>query len=650
MALYLDVVFNLPVEGAFTYSLPDDLSCTEGMRVQAPFRSRELRGVVISVHSDKPEADFAIKPITKVLDTEPLADKEYLRLGEWMAGMYMCTLGEALSAMLPAGKREKDTGFIDSYGQDEAENIILAPQQKEALEKIFSKPPGITYLYGVTGSGKTEVYLRAAQKILDSGKGVIYCVPEISLTHQIIASVKHRFGSSVAVLHSSLTPSERLAHWKRLFRGEAKIAVGARSAVFAPIRDLGLIIIDEEHESSYKSGRTPRYHARQVAMKRGSLSHAHVIMGSATPSAEAYYLMGKGTIHGIELPERLSGGLLPEISIVDMKKEKAPFSKLLIREIEKTAAEGRQTILFLNRRGFSYFFHCRSCGYEMTCGSCSVSLTYHRDKNRMICHYCGYSTDPISVCPSCGSLDVGYGGFGTEKIEEEMNALFPRLRIERLDTDSAGKKGTMKKTLDSFRKGEIDVLLGTQMVAKGLNFPGAKLVGIILADTGLQLPDFRASERAFSLMVQVAGRAGRYMPDGKVIVQTYRPGNPAVIFAAKHDIKGFFNYEFETRRLLAFPPFTRLFRIVFRGRKKGNVSRSASLFAENLQAELGKAAAILGPAECPISMIAKNYRFHIIIRTTEFQLIHRKIAGILKLRDVPPGVYREIDIDPVSIM
>ena len=352
------------------------------------------------------------------------------------------------------------------------QDFTLSPGQREAVEGILKESQGLFYIHGITGSGKTEVFLTAAERLMDQGQGVIYLVPEISLTRQLTAEVDARFGPGTAILHSRLTPSQRYSEWLRILSGEARLVIGARSAVFAPVSNLGLIIVDEEHEGSYKLEATPRYHARQVAMYRAVRESARVVMGSATPSLEAYHLCRQGGMTLFNLTERLAGGNIPEISVVDMKNREGGLSRELVKEIQETKRLGKQTILFLNRRGFSYFFHCKSCGYEMVCRNCSVNLTYHKNRGRMVCHYCGYSQPPLEVCPECGSLDVGYSGFGTELVEEEVARLFPDLKVARLDTDTARKKGALETVLEDFRSGKTDILLGTQMVAKGLNFPG----------------------------------------------------------------------------------------------------------------------------------------------------------------------------------
>ncbi len=647
--MFAQVVFNLPANGSFTYEIPDTTACVPGVRVVAPFGSRTLTGFVLSVSEERGEGDFAIKPIERVVDREPLFSGTHTDLARWMEGMYLCSLGEAISAMIPSGKRESDLPVFP----DETEAYVphgQSDEQKAAVGEVVDGSGSLYYLYGMTGSGKTEVYLSAAERILERGRGVIYLVPEISLTHQLIRHLQSRFGGKIAVLHSHLTPSQRLLQWTRILHGEARFVVGARSAVFAPVGDLGLIVIDEEHEGSYKSGSTPRYHARQVAMKRCAMSGARLLMGSATPSVEAYHLMAQGTLKRLDLRKRLSGGKPPEIDVVDMKKEGGTISRLLAARIREVKNEGKQSILFLNRRGFSYFFHCRSCGYEMKCRRCSVSLTYHKAKGRMICHYCGLTEKPVDVCPECGSLDVGYSGFGTELVEEEIRRMFPDLSVARLDTDTTVKRGSMKKVLEDFEAGRIDLLLGTQMVAKGLNFPGVKLVGIVLADTTLHLPDFRAPERTFALVVQVAGRAGRYSTDGTVIIQTYKPENDAIRYAASDNPEEFYPAELAMRREMGFPPFSRLFRIVFRGKDRARTEEASEAFARELVSMGVREGECLGPAEAPIAIIAGNYRFQLTIRSARFGQPHGALSRLYREYRFPSGVYAEIDVDPVSLL
>jgi primosomal protein N' (replication factor Y) len=647
----VDVVFNLPIHQKFTYAVPEGLDITTGYRVLAPFGSRRLTGYVVGGSATPPPGVPEIKQIQRPVDKRPLFDQRLLELAGWLSDMYLCSLGEALATMLPGGRREVEP---EEMGGDLAvsKDITLSAHQRGAIDSICAADGGVFYLHGVTGSGKTEVFLQVSREMLRRGRGVIYLVPEISLTHQVIDVFQAFLDQPVAVLHSGLTPSQRLKTWLDLLDGNVGLVIGARSAVFAPVADLGLIIIDEEHEGSYKSGTTPRYHARQVAMHRGRSENAVLVMGSATPSLEAFHYMRTGKLERLSLPERLSGGSMPAVRIQDLNGESVPLSKALIQEIRRTHEEGRQSILFLNRRGFSYFFHCRSCGYEMKCRNCSVSLTFHKNKNSMVCHYCGYRSRPVAVCPECGSMEVGYSGFGTERIEEEIQRLFPELTVRRVDTDSVRNKLRLKEILNEFHAGRIDILLGTQMVAKGLNFPGVKLVGIISADTGLQLPDFRAAERTFDLIVQVSGRAGRFHPDGKVLVQTYLPNNETIHLAARADLDTFYKKELEARKALGFPPFTRLIRLVFRARSAAGSRGAAAAFARSLQAADPGASGmeVLGPVECPLSVIAGNHRNHLIFRSNNFRNLHTLVRRSLERFQVPAGVYVEVDVDPVSLL
>jgi primosomal protein N' (replication factor Y) (superfamily II helicase) len=647
MSRFVELAFNLPVKKLFTYGVPEGGAAPIGVRVTVPFGSRSLTGMVVAERTEAP-AGVEVKQVKRVVDTRPLFDAKVLALAGWMARMYMCSLGEALSAMIPTGRREGETDELPL--EDEPPGYMLAEQQLSAIKTIAEQGTGSCYLFGVTGSGKTDVFLQSAQDAVSRGRGVIYLVPEISLTHQVVQRCGALFHDRLAILHSSLTPSQRLKEWCRVLDGQVDVVIGARSAIFAPFANLGLIIIDEEHEGSYKSGTTPRYHARQVAMYRAAQEQAMLLMGSATPSLEAWHRMSQGKLTALRLPARLSGGTMPAIEVVDMRRQQGPLSGRLIDELGRCHAEGRQSILFLNRRGFSYLFHCRSCGYEMACAHCSVSLTYHKERERMVCHYCGFSTAPITVCPTCGSLDVGYSGYGTEGIEEELQRQFPRMVIRRIDTDAVKKKKVLREALADFREGRTHVLIGTQMVAKGLNFPGVKLVGIVNADTGFQLPDFRAAERTFSLLVQVSGRAGRSLPDGKVLIQTFRPAAPAIVMAREGRLEEFYTLELENRRQLAFPPFCRLLRLVVRGRNRQKTLDAIGALTRALQDRCGEAGEMLGPAECPLARISGNYRYQTIVRTTRFTEAHARVSAALDDFHAPSGVYVEVDVDPQALL
>lgn len=679
MKKFLQVVLNIPLNQAFTYldcENPENKSRV-GFRADLKFGNRRMTGFVVSesesLPADCPVEESKIRPILRILDEEPLFNEEIIELANWVSRYYLCSTGEALSAMLPGGKRETDAGgfsFLEDSPDTKART--LSEEQKQAVDEILDSEPSsnLHYLYGATGTGKTEVFMQVCERLLACGKGVIYLVPEIGLTKQVIEAVVSRFTqkhspNTVAVLHSGLTPSQKLSEWRRILNREARIVIGARSAVFAPVPDLGMIIIDEEHDGSYKSGNTPRYHARQVAMYRCCKKKIPLLMGSATPSVEAWHLMESGGIKKHVLTRRLAGGAMPQIKCVNLSglSIDGAISPVLQKEIEATLAEKRQTILFLNRRGFTHFFRCNSCGFELKCKNCSVSLTFHKTEKRLRCHYCGYSLAPPQTCPECGSLDVGYSGFGTEFIETEVKAKFPNARVVRVDTDSLNHKGELTEKLDAFKKGEYDIMLGTQMVAKGLNFPNLKLVGVVLADTGLHMPDFRAAERTFALITQVAGRAGRFFPDGKVLVQTYCPDSEPIAYAVAGKTNEFYESEVKTREMLNFPPFARILRMVFRAPSENQAVSGAKGAASILDKILYGAKSnpsrmqeaalhteILGPAECPLSKIAANYRQQIILRGPSVSLLQYMASTFIANFKAPGEVYIEYDVDPVSLL
>ncbi len=657
MSKFAHLVLDLPLKQSFTYAIPLEMesSVFVGVRVVVPFGKREMTGYVIDV-TDSFEVTYEVKDIKRVIDKLALYGKPSVSLALWMSRFYLCSQGEALSMMIPGGRRDSSTPALAVEDDATISCVMnLSSDQQIAIDAILAAKDAMFYLYGITGSGKSEVFLRCTEAMIEQGKAVIYLVPEITLTHQLARQVTNRFANKVAILHSALTPSQRLSQWKRIKSGEVLFAIGARSAVFAPFENLGMIILDEEHENSYKSGNTPRYHARQVAQQRCREEGALLVMGSATPSLEAWSMMKKGQVKALRLDSRVGGGVPPKVRVVDMQGEKHTISKKLLVEIKAVLARKKQVILFLNRRGFSYFFHCKSCGYDMQCPHCSVSLTFHQDKGEMVCHYCGYRRKPIQVCPECHSLDVGYSGFGTEMVEQDVRMFFPQASIQRLDTDSAKDKKHMKEVLDQFRKGEVDILLGTQMVAKGLNFPGVELVGIVLADSGMNIPDFRAQERTFSLLMQVSGRAGRYNDQGQVIIQTFHPDNAAVVYAQHREVDAFFDQELSMREETGFPPHTRLINLVLRGRNKEKVSTEAdkleSLFEAAIASYKGEGSpSVLCNSECPLEKIASNWRHHLLVMGEDASSAHKVVSHVLDHYSAPSGIYIEVDIDPLQML
>ena len=670
MTLYLDVAVNVPLNQTFTYKPPLDFVTNDrspemlkktlfGRRLEVRFGNRKLIGFVVGIRtelgSDIPVPEEKIRPATRFVDDEPLLTSDLVQIAKWMSRFYLAPIGEAVCSMVPSGKRETETpSFSFQEDADSFEKKELSMEQRQAVRGILGGAQDTTlhYLYGMTGSGKTEVFLSAAEEVLAKDKGVIYLVPEISLTPQVARAVTARFGNTAAILHSSLTPSQRLGEWKRILRREARVVVGARSAVFAPVPDLGLIIIDEEHDGSYKAGSSPRYHARQVAMYRTHMQRIPLVMGSATPSVEAWNGMQEGTIMRHSLTRRLAGGAMPRIESVNLSREggEGALSRTLVSSIKKTLAAKRQVILFLNRRGFTHFFRCTSCGFELTCKNCSVALTYHKAEKRLRCHYCGYSLSPPQHCPSCGSYDVGYSGFGTEYIEAEVRAKFPHARIVRIDTDSVSHKGELQLKLDTFKQGGYDILLGTQMVAKGLNFPKVQLVGVVLADTALHLPDFRAAERTFSLITQVAGRAGRFFPDGEVIVQSYSPDREPIALAVANNPEAFYQSELAQRKVLRFPPFARLVRFVFRSQVPNAAEAAAEEAARILASCKEPGTDILGPAECPLHQIGGSWREQILLRGENMGKLQAMAKKLAWDHAPPKNVHIEVDVDPVNML
>ncbi len=534
-------------------------------------------------------------------------------------------------------------------------------------EKLASTPrPEVRtfLLHGVTGSGKTEVYLQAIAHALARGKGAIVLVPEISLTPQTVERFKARFSSGplqtlVAVLHSHLSTGERHDEWHKIRQGRARIAIGARSAIFAPVDPLGLIIVDEEHEHTYKQEEAPRYHARDVAIMRGQMEGATVVLGSATPSLESFYNCGKGKYRLLELPERADDKKMPVVRIVDMRqtvrvgKSIPIFSPQLKEAIGLRLERKEQVILFLNRRGYSSSLQCPRCGYIAGCPNCSVSLSYHRHEQQLSCHICGHHDKVPTVCPNqaCRNPEIRYAGLGTQRVEETLCKLFPHARTVRMDSDALKRKEDYRRILTDFRVGKIDILLGTQMIAKGLHFPNVTLVGIIYADLALHQPDFRASERTFQLLTQVAGRAGRGDVEGEVFVQAFTPFHPSIQFARRHDFIGFYEQELGFRQQLKYPPISRVALLTLKGRNEEKVKFSA----DHIRRELDKLLAgwedliVAGPAPAPLTRAETYYRYQMMLRTQRMTALSRRLAELMQTQTLPEDVTLSVDIDPVDL-
>src|SRR5438093_6698069 len=543
-------------------------------------------------------------------------------------------------------------------------NLVLNEEQSRALKEVtqaLDSPENARpiLLHGVTGSGKTEIYLQAIRATLDYGRTAIVLVPEISLTPQTVERFKGRFAEAqdaVAVLHSHLSQGERHDEWHKIHSGRARIVIGARSAVFAPLKNLGLIVVDEEHETTYKQEEAPRYHARDVAVVRAKIEKCVVVLGSATPSLESYYNAVRGKYLLATLSQRIDEKQMPIMRIVDLRQERrkekaiAILSEKLRAAIADRLDKREQTILFLNRRGFSTSLLCSDCGEARNCPNCSVALTFHRHIARLSCHLCGHTAAVPKQCPACGQDALIYAGFGTEKVESTVAQIFPKATVRRMDADSMTRKEAYRETLRNFRTGKIDILVGTQMIAKGLHFPNVTLVGIINADLALHLPDFRAGERTFQLLTQVAGRAGRGETSGEVFVQTYTPFSPSIQFARHHDFAGYFQQELEFRERCDFPPFKHAILITVRSAHEGRAKLSAETLQRRLKEALPKEF-ILGEATpAPLEKLQSQFRFHILLRSEAIMHLSRLVRETLDRLPFPEDVTVTVDVDPYQLL
>lgn len=513
-------------------------------------------------------------------------------------------------------------------------------------------------IHGVTGSGKTEIYLQAIEHVLQKGQEAIVLVPEISLTPQMVERFKGRFGSQVAVLHSGLSVGEKFDEWRKIHRKEVSVVVGARSAVFAPFENLGILIIDEEHESSYKQEDNPRYHARDVAIYRGQHFNCPVILGSATPSLESYARAKKGVYTLLSLLERVNQQAMPEVNIVDMREElrtgnRSMFSHALFEKMKERLEKGEQIVLFLNRRGYSTFVMCRDCGYVAMCESCDISLTYHRSQHMLRCHYCGHEERMITTCQACESEHVRYFGTGTQKVEEELGKLLPEARVIRMDVDTTRRKGSHEKLLTAFGEGKADILLGTQMIAKGLDFPNITLVGIIAADSMLHLPDFRSAERTYQLLEQVSGRAGRHQLQGEVIVQTYTPEHYSIELLKEHDYVRFFEREMWQRKISGYPPYYYLTLINISHQELTRVITVTEKIANFLREHVSDEAIVLGPVASPIVRMKDRYRYQCVIKYKNEPKLTKLLEEIKQhyVKEIAKGDLQiNIDMNPYMFM
>lgn len=709
----LDRVIGV-LDHPFTYRVPDSLEhdLQVGHWVSVPLGRAEAHGVVHRVYEgeDGPQ----LKPIAGLVLPEPVLTPSLLELADWMSDAYLCYRAQAVRAMVPTSVRQdrgarpkvlwyrtvgtrvgrpslKQTVFeyVAEHGPIDRRTVLdvfpnagtalralvaeealevlnrvperdfqaseghaLTPDQAMVLSTIRAAQETRWLLEGVTGSGKTEVYLSLIQDALQDGKQALALLPEIALTPQTVSRFRERFGNGVAVWHSGLSSGERRLTWEAVRAHEVSVVVGARSAVFLPFAELGLIVLDEEHEPSYKQDEHPRYHTREVALKRGQQEGARVILGSATPSLETRFAADSGSIGYVRLPSRVLGRLLPAVQVVDMREElrggnRDIFSGILKSALEETLAAREQAILFLNRRGFASFVLCRSCGQAVECPECSVSMTFHQRENRLLCHYCERTAPVPKQCPECGSDKIRHFGAGTERVVDDVARLFPEARIVRADRDTLTRPQDYADLYHQFFRGEADVLVGTQMIAKGMDFPRVTLVGVVAADTALHLPDFRSAERTFQLLVQAGGRSGRSERGGRVVVQTYNPDHYAVQWASRHDYGQFYQDEIEYRKATGYPPFTDLWLLVFEGSDLDEVRRDAEAVARELR-QSGLEEQVLGPAPAPLAKVRGNFRFHLLIKQDRSQSESDISTRLRALQAQRPGI--NITRDPYFMM
>ena len=552
---------------------------------------------------------------------------------------------------------EKRRRFRDPYRQVAGEKTehILTPAQRTAVASIRNSQEAVTLLHGVTGSGKTEIYLTMIAEELRAGRSAIFLVPEISLTPQMLSQLRARFGRSAAILHSGLSAGERFDEWMRLREGDAKIAIGARSAVFAPVENIGVIIIDEEHDGSYSSESSPRYNTFDVALLRAKRNGCKLILGSATPSVETYMKAKNGEYHLVKLTNRINARPMPDVNIVDMRREvrrgnPSPFSRMLKEKLERCLEGGNQAILFLNRRGYSQTVICRDCGYVAKCENCDVSLTYHSEENCLKCHYCGAKYHMLPACPECGGTHIRYVGTGTQKIEGELKSLYPSARILRMDNDTTNGKEGHYKILKQFSERKADILVGTQMVAKGHDFPAVTLVGILDADMSLHFSDYRSGERTFQLVTQVAGRSGRAEEKGEVVLQTFDPDNYILRFATQYDYEGFYEHEIAMRAATMFPPFAKIVRVMVSG---GNEKETLSALKEvydrlnGVYREHSESFLIFNKMHAPIKYIKNSFRYQVLMRLTDASVLKEIYAACAEVK--PKNVLVWVEENPANL-
>lgn len=643
----------------FDYKISDEMvgTVTLGQMVTVPFGvgNKFVDGFIVGL---KEKSEFkGLKSIKAIKNDGYALGEDEMKLAKWISRTYYCNLGCTLNLFFTdktkaRSKKENEINLVDDFVANDEQQFAIDRITKNIENRKFNE----ILLNGVTGSGKTEVYIQSIRKFIDSGFGAIVLVPEISLTPQTVKRFVERLGDKVAVFHSRLNNGQKYDEWLKVKEGRAKVVVGARSALFMPVNNLGIVVIDEEHDSSYKSGQTPYYHAREVAEELCKIKNATLVLGSATPDISTYYKAKSGEIELIELTKRTNSKALPDVKIIDMREElvagnKTIFSRKLYEEIKKNLSKKEQTILFLNRRGYSTFVSCRKCGFVAKCRNCNIALTYHMETNKLVCHYCGAKYNNPEVCPVCREKYIKYFGIGTQKIENAVNKIFPEASVIRMDLDTTSKKDSHQAILDKFKNENIDILIGTQMIAKGHDFPNVTLVGVMAADTSLNGNDFRCGERTFDLLTQVSGRAGRGEKSGRVIVQTYECDNYSIVSAKEQDYKKFYEQEIILREQLNYPPFYDITLINVAGEDERKVIEDSIIIREAFENVLKEkeGVIVLKEVPSPISKIKNKYRFRIIIKNLKGVEIKEEVNSVLSGKGLDK-VSSEftVDFNPVS--
>lgn len=670
--MIVDVAIPVRVSNSFHYLIDDDSGqlLSRGSVVSVPFGSRKAYGFVVGFPEKAEIENSKLKNILEILVSNPVFDEPMFQFLKWVSDYYCHPLGEVIATAIPKAfwapkknskRRVKNqTEKIENLSSEQ--RFDLNPEQKTAVDSILDPGEHRPYLlHGVTGSGKTEVYLNTLDFMLEKEKTGIILVPEIALTPQLTQRFSIRFPGQIAVLHSDLTPKERLHQWDLITSGKAKIVIGARSAVFAPLKNIGIIIVDEEHETSFKQEDSLRYNARDLAVVRAKLLGAKVVLGSATPSAETYQNAITGKYVHLKLSERVNKRAMPKTLFVDIKDKNqwyAPtvswLSRSLVDAISRTLEQRQQVMLYLNRLGFAHFLFCADCGHTWRCRNCDVSLTYYQNSPLLKCHYCGEQKKVPHSCETCQGTRLDTMGLGTEQVEKSLISIFPEARICRMDRGAIKNKKDLEEVLNRIQNREVDIVIGTQMIAKGHDFPGIALVGILLADASLNLPDFRANERTFQVITQVSGRAGRADTPGEVVIQALNPEHPVLLAASRHEQEEFYRTELAARKLFQFPPFQRAVMLRFQHSNPQRVEMFANQVVRLIQGVLNKRfpnCQVLGPTEAPIAKVKKMYRWQCLVKTESV----REIQSLLKLlfdweRQQKSNVQMAVDVDPINLL